>query len=159
MIAAVFYFRVFQPGQSYSEIPIDFQEPPADPFELVLANQSRSDQTKSQGSARSGSVPTKSTQRIAEPPAPKITLEQAKPMATKSTVQAPVPPKRIVMEVPAKPKLRIYTVKQGDSLWRIARDQLGDASRHPEIAKLNEAALGSDPGSLKPGQKIFLPAK
>ncbi len=57
------------------------------------------------------------------------------------------------------PAGRIYTVKEGDSLWRIARDQLGDASRHPELAKLNEAVLDGDPDNLKPGQKIILPPK
>ncbi len=160
MIAAVFYFRIFQPGQSYSAIAIDFQEPPADHFELVLANQSSSDQNKSQGPARPEPEPAKSTQRKAEPPpAPKVTLEQAKLVAPKDPPQAPVPAKRVVTEVPAKPKPRIYTVKEGDSLWRIARDQLGDASRHPELAKLNEAALGGDPDNLKPGLKIILPPK
>ena len=158
MIAAVFYFRIFQSGQSYSAITIDFQEPPADPFELVLANQSSSDQNKSQGSARPGPEPAKYTQLIASP-TPKITLDQAKPLAPKSTAQVPAPAKRIVMEVRAKPKPRIYTVKEGDSLWRIARDQLGDASRHLELAELNKAALGGDPNNLKLGQKIILPHK
>ncbi len=153
MIAAVFYFRIFQPGRSYSPIAIDFQESPADPFELVLANQSSSPQNKPDGPARSGPEPSKSTGRIAEPP-----------VVTKNIPQAPAATKRVVMEVqakrePAKPKPRIYTVKSGDSLWRIARDQLGDASRHLELAKLNEAVLGGDPDNLKPGQKIILPPK
>ena len=155
MIAAVFYFRIFQPGQSYSAIHIDFQEPPADPFELVLDNQSSSDQNKSQGSAQPGPEPAKSTQRIASPPPLKIALDQPKPLD-------PAPTKRVVIQVPpksAKPEPRAYTVKSGDSLWTIARDQLGDASRHLELAKLNEAALGGDPDSLRVGQKIILPPK
>ena len=151
VIAAVFYFRVFHPGQSYSAVTIDFQEPPADPFELVLANQSRSDQNKSQHSARPGPEPTTYTPLIASGPR-KITLEQTKP-------QAPAPAKRIVMEVRPKPKSRIYTVKEGDSLWRIARDQLGDSSRQIELAKLNAAVLGGDPDNLKLGQKLILPPK
>ena len=154
MIAAVFYFRIFQPGRSYSPIAIDFQEPPADPFELVLANQSSSPQNKPARPARSGPEPSKSTGRIAEPP-----------VVTKNTPQAPAATKRVVMEVrakskeTAKPQRRIYTVKRGDSLWRIARDQLGDASRHLELAKLNEAVLDGDQDNLKPGQKIILPPK
>ncbi len=140
MIAAVFYFRIFQPGQSYSPIPIDFQEPPADPFEADPSG------------------------RIAAPSAPKVKLEQAKPILPKKVLQRPAPVKRVVMEVqakrePAKPQPRIYTVKPGDSLWRIARDQLGDASRHLELAKLNEAVLDGDADSLKPGQIIILPPK
>jgi len=126
VIAAVFYFRIFQPGRSYSAIAIDFQEPPADPFELVLTNRSDSGRAKSAG--------------------PKVP-------------QRPAPLKRLVLEVPAKPKPRIYTVKSGDSLWGIAREQLGDASRHLELAELNEAALDGDLDNLKAGQKIILPPK
>ncbi len=144
VIAAVLYFRVFQPGRSYSAIAIDFQEPPADPFELVMANRSNSGRAKSAG--------------------PKVKQEQAKPILPKKVPEGPAPVKRVVMEVrakgeAAKPQRRIYTVKPGDSLWRIARDQLGDASRHLELAKLNEAVLDGDPDNLKPGQKIILPPK
>ena len=159
MIAAVFYFRIFQPGQSYSAIAIDFQEPPADPFELVLANRSDSGRAKS-----AGLKVADQSRRIAAHSAPKPKQDQAKPILPKKVPEGPVASKRVVMEVrakaeSAKPQRRIYTVKPGDSLWRIARDQLGDASRHQELAKLNEAVLDGDPDNLKPGQKIILPPK
>lgn len=47
-----------------------------------------------------------------------------------------------------------YTVQSGDCLWAIARDQLGDSSRWPEIANLNN--LGS-PYLIYPGNVLTLP--
>ncbi len=165
MIAAVLYFRIFQPGQSYSAIRIDFEERAMDPFELVLANRSHSGQDKLDELAETGPRISEPSGRISAPSAPKVKQEEAKPILPKKVPQRPAPVKRVVMEVrakseeTAKPQRRIYTVKRGDSLWRIARDQLGDASRHLELAKLNEAVLDGDPDNLKPGQKIILPPK
>lgn len=51
--------------------------------------------------------------------------------------------------------LREYTVKRGDSLWKIAREQLGSGSRYPEIIELNQ--LSSD--IIYPRQVLKLPAK
>jgi len=51
-----------------------------------------------------------------------------------------------------------YTVRDGDSLWKIAADQLGDGSRYQEIAELNADVL-SDEDSLTIGMTLKLPAK
>ena len=48
----------------------------------------------------------------------------------------------------SKPPGRIYTVLPGDSLWSIAKKELGSGSRWREIALLNE-------GRLQPGGEIF----
>ncbi|MBN1764884.1 MAG: LysM peptidoglycan-binding domain-containing protein [Sedimentisphaerales bacterium] len=56
------------------------------------------------------------------------------------------------------PKYTIYIVKEGDSLWRIARQQLGDGSRFPEIARLNDRVI-SDEHSVYPGMRLKVPAK
>lgn len=48
---------------------------------------------------------------------------------------------------------KLYTVKQGDSLWKIAANQLGSGSRYNEIKKIN--GLTSD--IIKPGQVLKLP--
>lgn len=47
-----------------------------------------------------------------------------------------------------------YTVKSGDSLWKIAKLQLNDGSRYNEIAALNGI---TDPNSLKIGAVLKLP--
>lgn len=52
------------------------------------------------------------------------------------------------------PSGRTYTVKAGDTLQRIAQQQLGKASRWPEIARLNNLR---DPNKIKVGQKLRLP--
>ncbi len=51
-----------------------------------------------------------------------------------------------------------YTVKDGDSLWRIAADQLGNGSRYKEIIKLNADIL-EDEHSLALGTTLKLPAR
>jgi nucleoid-associated protein YgaU len=51
-----------------------------------------------------------------------------------------------------------YTVRDGDSLWKIAADQLGDGSRYQEIAKLNADVL-SDEDRLTIGMTLKLPPK
>ena len=49
---------------------------------------------------------------------------------------------------------RLYTVKAGDSLSIIARDELGDISRWPEVAYINSI---SAPYTIFAGQNILLP--
>lgn len=58
---------------------------------------------------------------------------------------------------PTKPVIKYptYTVKRGDSLWTIAREQLGKGTRYREIMKLN--GLKSD--LIKAGEVIKLPVK
>ena len=51
---------------------------------------------------------------------------------------------------------KVYVVKEGDSLWKIAQTQLGEPSRHAEIAKLNRTTL-PNADSLQPGMRLRLP--
>lgn len=51
-----------------------------------------------------------------------------------------------------------YTVRDGDSLWRIAAENLGDGSRYKEIVTLNKDVL-SDEDSLTVGMALKLPPK
>src|SRR5262245_10891627 len=50
-----------------------------------------------------------------------------------------------------------YTVKNGDTLGRIARDFLGDETAYMEIFNANRDQL-SDPNKIKPGQVLKIPA-
>jgi nucleoid-associated protein YgaU len=51
---------------------------------------------------------------------------------------------------------KTYTVKSGDSLSKIAKEHLGDASAYMKIFELNRDQL-SDPNLIKPGQVLRLP--
>jgi nucleoid-associated protein YgaU len=53
-----------------------------------------------------------------------------------------------------------YTVQEGDSLWAIANDQLGDPSAVDAIKELNQRVLrGENHDVVTPGMKLRLPAK
>lgn len=58
---------------------------------------------------------------------------------------------------PMQPPPRIYIVQPGDTLSGIARDELGDANRWPEIFALNGDVI-SNPNRITPGQVLVLPA-
>lgn len=51
-----------------------------------------------------------------------------------------------------------YAVREGDSLWKIAAEQLGDGSRYTEIAKLNGDIL-DDEDTLSIGMRLKMPAR
>jgi nucleoid-associated protein YgaU len=51
---------------------------------------------------------------------------------------------------------KIYVVKEGDSLWRVASDNLGDGNRYKEIVKLNNLTSEDD---IQVGMQLKLPAK
>ena len=50
--------------------------------------------------------------------------------------------------------VRLYLIRDGDTLYDIARDELGNGGRWMEIQKLND---GLDPNALPIGRKIFVP--
>jgi nucleoid-associated protein YgaU len=51
---------------------------------------------------------------------------------------------------------RTYTVKAGDTLSKIAKEQLGDANAYMKIFEVNRDKL-SNPDLIKPGQVLTLP--
>jgi len=54
----------------------------------------------------------------------------------------------------AREGVRLYLIRDGDTLYDIARDELGNGGRWMEIQKLND---GLDPNALPIGRKIFVP--
>jgi len=51
---------------------------------------------------------------------------------------------------------KTYTVKAGDTLSAIAKDQLGNANAYMKIFELNKDQL-TDPNKIKPGQVLRMP--
>ena len=67
----------------------------------------------------------------------------------------------VVADIQARPGAagqasQTYTVKAGDTLSKIAKELLGDASAYPSIFEANRDQL-SDPDQIKPGQKLKIP--
>ena len=52
---------------------------------------------------------------------------------------------------------KTYTVKAGDTLSKIAKEQLGDANGYQEIFEANRDQL-TDPDKIKPGQVLKIPS-
>ncbi len=64
-------------------------------------------------------------------------------------------------EAPKKPRAKRskqYVVKEGDSLWQIAAEQLGDGTRYKEIGELNADILGNE-DYLVVGVQLRVPAR
>ncbi len=51
-----------------------------------------------------------------------------------------------------------YVVQEGDSLWQIAAERLGDGSRYGEIAELNAGILDSE-DNLSVGMRLRMPVR
>lgn len=58
---------------------------------------------------------------------------------------------------PAAPST--YTIRAGDCLWNIAKDQLGDAMKWQDLFNANKDILGSNPDLIRPGTTINLPGQ
>lgn len=54
---------------------------------------------------------------------------------------------------------RTYVVQEGDTLFTIARNELGKASRWAEIYALNRETLGKDFDYVTPGMSLTMPSK
>ncbi len=50
-----------------------------------------------------------------------------------------------------------YTIRSGDSLWRIAKAQYGDETKWSIIYDANRATIGPDPARLKVGRSLRIP--
>jgi len=148
LLIAGWYFRVFRPAELHPGMPVDFTEPPAAPTGLTFDEWSNPERAK------------QSPVQLPPPKQDKPTRRLALPSLPKPKVAEPGPPvSNNIPLIPAELQPRIYTVKSGDSLWKIAQNQLGDPARHAELLELNKSTLKGDPDNLSPGQKLILPPK
>jgi nucleoid-associated protein YgaU len=56
-------------------------------------------------------------------------------------------------------KTETYTVKPGDSLWRIAQNKLGDGNRYMEVFYANRDKMDSPQSVIHPGDELNIPEK
>lgn len=58
-----------------------------------------------------------------------------------------------------KPVPKVYTVKPGDSLWAIAKRELGDGAKWKQIYEIpeNRKTIGPDPNKIMPGMRLVMP--
>lgn len=79
---------------------------------------------------------------------PPATPAPAPALASVETAPAPQP------AAPAPKPKRVYTVKHGDSFWRIAHQQMGDGNRYEELARANGMTSKS---VIHPGDELVIP--
>jgi LysM repeat protein len=80
-----------------------------------------------------------------------VSLTTVPPKSAGSNSTAPAGGNRAAASAP-----KSYTVKKGDSLWRIAQQQLGAGARWPEIYDLNKDKI-KNPNLIYAGQAFILP--
>ncbi|MGE5552824.1 MAG: LysM peptidoglycan-binding domain-containing protein [Betaproteobacteria bacterium] len=74
------------------------------------------------------------------------------------TVGEPALPGEQRSRTDAKPVPKVCVVKPGDSLYTIAKAQLGSGSKWRTIYDANKATIGPDPNKLTVGMKLVMPA-
>lgn len=79
------------------------------------------------------------------------------PYGTSAQPPAPKPP--AAHPAPGNGAGRTYTVKAGDWLSTIARDQMGSVSKWHELYAVNRHVIGDDPNRIYPGQKLKIPGR
>lgn len=56
------------------------------------------------------------------------------------------------------PKAKTYTVKPGDSLWKIAQKFYEDGSQYTKLYDANKKVVGNNPDLIYPGQVLKIPS-
>jgi len=108
-----------------------------------------------------GPEPTLEPETTPEPAAPAETAPEASTPAEEPTAETAPEAPASAMEPPAESPSAVapgqtYTVKSGDSLWKIAEAHYGDGSKYQAIFEANRDIL-DNPDLIKPGQELKLP--
>ena len=82
----------------------------------------------------------------------------AQPVIADATAPAtPAPAAAPASASTAHQETEAYTVRRGDSLWKIAKERLGDGTRYVELVGLNKDVLDGRPDFLTPGTVLRVP--
>jgi nucleoid-associated protein YgaU len=87
-------------------------------------------------------------------------LEKVPSIGGRHLDNVPQAPKNAFVGPQAKQesKNKEYVVAEGDSLWKIAANKLGDGNRYKEIVALNSSVI-TDEDTVEVGMRLKLPAK
>lgn len=91
-----------------------------------------------------------------------IALIQAKDISisavsAESPLPAPLNNKAVTAERTTPKQDTTYTVKSGDSLWKIAQQLYGKGSDYTKLYEANKGMVGSNPNLIYPGQVLTIP--
>ncbi len=89
-----------------------------------------------------------------------ITLIQAKDIKISTSKNQAKQDSQSTTAAPARPSppaAKTYTVKKGDSLWKIAQRYYGKGSDYTRIFRANGSVIGSNPNLIYPGQVLTIP--
>lgn len=86
---------------------------------------------------------------------PEVPLRAVRPALAPEPSRRPAPQPVQPSVTPSSRPFQRITVQSGDSLWRLAKQNLGRGSRWPELLALNPRIL--DPNHIGAGTQIYLP--
>ena len=85
------------------------------------------------------------------------TIQDDMTVAAPTAVEKPADPEAADPEAaPAEDGARAYTVKSGDTLWKIAEQMYGNGSQYMKIFEANSGTL-ENPDQIFPGQELKIP--
>lgn len=58
---------------------------------------------------------------------------------------------------PPPKKEKVYVVKKGDTMWKIAKQMYGNGAEYNKIYNANKSVVGKNPNVIYPGQKFIIP--
>jgi nucleoid-associated protein YgaU len=144
-------------GTQVHAIPVSAVSEPQEAFVERLRQKMSSGLTGAVNDLQEGNVPLGAFALDGPAEQPPVTDQVDEPSLAHEDV-VPQPSDPVIQETRkvASDEFRLYTVKEGDTLWSLASRLLGDGRRHKELAELNRDRIGGD-GQLRVGASIKIP--